>query len=251
MEASIEPMACAVCAGERHGPFAEANGCRLWRCAGCGFVFMHPPPNAARLEAIYGDAYNGATEGYFTKVEAKLRRSRRRVRRLARRFPGGAAGRAFLDVGCNGGFMTEAAREVGFVATGLDPDGPSVEWARRHFPQHRYLNAWLEEADLGEGGFDAIYCSEVIEHAADPNRFVARLALALAPGGLLYLTTPDVDHWRRPRDVTRWDAFNPPAHCVYFNPRNLARLLANHGLRPVWKALSFKPGIKLIVTRAG
>jgi 2-polyprenyl-6-hydroxyphenyl methylase/3-demethylubiquinone-9 3-methyltransferase len=113
------------------------------------------------------------------------------------------------------------------------------------------VHGFLEDADLGGVRFDAAYCSEVIEHAPDPDRFAMALAAALAPGGLLYITTPDIDHWRRPRELARWDAWNPPSHCVYFNPKNLKLLLAKHGLTPVWRAISFKPGIKMIVRMAG
>ncbi len=80
---------------------------------------------------------------------------------------------------------------------------------------------------------------------------MAKLAAVLRPRGVLYLTTPDIDHWHRPRDLARWDAFCPPAHCLYFNPKNLARLLGAHGLTVVWRALSFKPGIKLIARKDG
>jgi 2-polyprenyl-3-methyl-5-hydroxy-6-metoxy-1,4-benzoquinol methylase len=198
---------------------------------------------------MYGDTYAGASESYFRKVPQKLRRSRGRVRQLVRFLPGGAAGRSFLDVGCNGGFMVEAAREAGFAAWGVEPDGAAVAYARRHYPANTYIHGTLEEADLGGHQFDAVYCSEVIEHAADCNRFVAALARATRPGGILYLTTPDIGHWRRPRDVRRWDAFCPPAHCLYFSPGNLAQLLARHGFAVIRRRPAFKPGIKVVARR--
>jgi SAM-dependent methyltransferase len=108
----------------------------------------------------------------------------------------------------------------------------------------------LEEASFDGERFDAIACSEVIEHAPDCNRFTRALADLLVPGGLLYLTTPDIGHWRRPRDLDRWDAFCPPSHCIYFSPGNLSRLLAKHGLTVAWRAWSLKPGIKLIARKA-
>jgi 2-polyprenyl-3-methyl-5-hydroxy-6-metoxy-1,4-benzoquinol methylase len=175
-----------------------------------------------------------------------MRRSRIRMRRIAGYFGSGGGGRAFLDIGANGGFMVEAARQAGFAALGVEPDAPAVAYARRVFPANEYINATLENADLGQRRFAAVYCSEVIEHVADANRFLAILARHMAPGGILYLTTPDIDHWRRPSDLRRWDAFCPPAHCLYFNRRNLAQLLAKHGFRVVYRLWALKPGIKLI-----
>jgi 2-polyprenyl-3-methyl-5-hydroxy-6-metoxy-1,4-benzoquinol methylase len=198
---------------------------------------------------MYDDTYAGATTSYFRKVGAKLARSRGRMRRLARYLPGGAPARRFLDIGCNGGFMVEAARELGFTALGVEPDGPAIAFARQTFPHNSFCHGLFETSDLGPEPFDAIYCSEVIEHAADANRFVARIANILKPGGVLYLTTPDIGHWRRPRDIRQWDAFTPPAHCLYFNPDNLTQLLAKHGLRVIRRRLAFKPGIKLFARK--
>ena len=99
--------------------------------------------------------------------------------------------------------------------------------------------------------FDVAYCSEVIEHVPNANRFVAAIAALMAPGGMLFLTTPDISHWRRPRDLAAWDVFVPPVHCLYFSPANLARLLGKHGLRIVHRRPAFKPGIKVLACKAG
>jgi len=241
-------MACPICASPT-APFAVRDACALVRCQGCGLVYMDPPPSAQMLQSLYADPYAGATTGYFTKIESKLVRNRRRIRRLARML-GTTRGRRLLDVGSNAGTMVEVAREQGFVATGLEPDASAVAWAQQRFPGNRFVQGMLEDASFGGERFDAIYCSEVIEHAPDCNRFTRALADLLAPGGLLYLTTPDIGHWRRPRDLERWDAFCPPSHCIYFSPGNLSRLLAKHGLTVAWRAWSLKPGIKLIARKA-
>ena len=47
----------------------------------------------------------------------------------------------------------------------------------------------------------------------------------------------------------RWDAFCPPAHCLYFNPASLIGLLARHGLELLRRRLAFKPGIKLFLRK--
>jgi 2-polyprenyl-3-methyl-5-hydroxy-6-metoxy-1,4-benzoquinol methylase len=207
---------------------------------------MHPVPPTDLLADIYDDPYKSGTESYFTKVESKLRRSRGRVRRLLKYVPGGANGKAFLDIGCNGGFMTEVAREAGFSATGVDPDANSLAWARDHYPENHYIHGFFGDLPELRDEFDAVYCSEVIEHVPDSRRFVDALAARMKPGGVVYLTTPDISHWRRPRRLENWNAFCPPSHCVYFNPKNLMGLLAEYGIETVWRALSFKPGIKLI-----
>ncbi len=224
---------------------------RLVACPDCGLVYMDPMPAADALQAFYDDLYHGASESYFTKVEKKMRRSRQRMRRLGRHAPGGR----FLDIGCNGGFMVEAAREQGYETVGIDLDPVSVAYAREHYPENSYFQGTVEaflEAGAASGSdlaFDAVYCSEVIEHIPDAAGFVAAVARLMKPGAVLYLTTPDISHWRRPRRLEAWDGFTPPAHCVFFNPGNLRRLLAAHGLQVFRRFLAWKPGIKLLARK--
>jgi 2-polyprenyl-3-methyl-5-hydroxy-6-metoxy-1,4-benzoquinol methylase len=237
--------ACAVCGGRDRAPFWQGNGMTLLRCAGCGLVALDPPPAPETVAALYSDTYRDATTGYFAKVDEKMRRSRLRMRIIARRMPGGR----FLDVGCNGGFMVEAAREAGFEAWGVEIDPVSVAYAGSHYPLNRYFEGTIEDFAADAPRFDAVYCSEVIEHVPDVNDFVAAIAKVLRKGGVLYITTPDISHWRVPHRIETWDAFCPPSHCVYFSPANLARLLANHGLEVFRKSPALKPGIKFMARR--
>jgi SAM-dependent methyltransferase len=236
---------CAVCGGRDRAPFWQGNGMTLLRCQGCELVALEPPPAPETVAALYSDTYRDATTGYFAKVDEKMRRSRLRMRIIARHMPGGR----FLDVGCNGGFMVEAAREAGFAAWGVEIDPVSVAYARSRYPLNRYFEGTIEDFAPSAPQFDAVYCSEVIEHVPDVNAFVAAIAKLMRGGGVLYITTPDISHWRVPRRIEDWDAFCPPSHCVYFSPANLARLLANHGIEVFRKSPAFKPGIKFLARR--
>jgi len=91
-----------------------------------------------------------------------------------------------------------------------------------------------------------IYSSEVIEHVPEVQRFVATTARLLKPGGYYFVTTPDITHWRRPRNLVDWDGFCPPSHCIYFNPKSLRGLLERHGLKVIRTRFPLKPGIKML-----
>ncbi|MGE0259766.1 MAG: class I SAM-dependent methyltransferase [Alphaproteobacteria bacterium] len=235
---------CPVCLAARTSSLTRANGLNVLGCRGCGTIFVHPLPSPAETRALYADAFAGATAGYFAKVETKMRRSRNRVRALRRLAPRGGR---FLDVGCSGGFMVEAAREAGFAATGIDLEPPAIGYAREHFPQSAYFCGTIEEfSATSPDPFDVVYCSEVIEHVPDVRSFVGTIASLLRPGGVLYITTPNLTHWSQPRDLHRRSGFGPPAHCVYFTPRSLIGLLDGAGFDLVRRRLAFKPGIKLI-----
>jgi len=249
---TVSCPSCPACAAAERKPYYRHGEWELFSCTGCGLIYLDPMPGPQMLRTLYHDAYDNAQRSYFSKREAKLRRCRGRMRHITRRL-GGKTGN-FLDIGCNGGFMAEAARIYGFHAWGVEPDGVSVEYARRHFPRNQYFHGRLEDFTPEDSAgapiaFDIAYCSEVIEHVPQPVAFLRHIFHLLAPGGLLYLTTPDISHWRRPRLLERWDAFCPPAHCLYFSPQSLLNLVTNCGFEVYQRRIAWKPGVKLIVRR--
>jgi 2-polyprenyl-3-methyl-5-hydroxy-6-metoxy-1,4-benzoquinol methylase len=246
---------CPACGGADRRMRHQSVAFTIWQCQNCDLGYCDPLPDQAQLERAYTDAYKGATTGYFSKVDRKLARSRGRMAQLAKMVSKkqGQTGR-FLDIGCNGGFMVQAAIEKGFEAYGLDPDPVSIAFAREHYPNGRFTHAFAESYRDHNGldpnmRFDAIYCSEVIEHAPDPNRFAASLADLAAPGAIVYLTTPDAGHFFVPADFSKWDAYCPPDHCLYFTRTSLSRLLSAHGFDIIGFRWAIKPGIKLFARR--
>ena len=242
--------ACQVCSSADHDRLITQDRWTFFRCGGCGFVFMHPMLSAAEIAALYSNPESGLTASYFRKRQSKIRRARIRMRQFARRIEGGPVGRTFLDIGCSGGFTTEAARERGFAAHGIDLDAVAVADAREHYPLNRYFIGGVEEWTPPDGlRFDAVYCSEVLEHVPGADRFIAAIARLLTTGGMLYLTTPDIGHWRRPRDLAAWDVFTPPHHCIFFSEANLRQLLERHGLAVRHRRFAFKPGLKVFAEK--
>ena len=103
------------------------------------------------------------------------------------------AGLTLLDIGCGGGIVAEPLARLGGKVTGIDPAAENVEAAKLHAEKSGlaidYRATTVET--LAETGavFDAVIASEVVEHVADLDFFVARAAAAVKPGGLMIVTT--------------------------------------------------------------
>lgn len=102
-------------------------------------------------------------------------------------------GKAAADVGCGAGLLCEPLVRLGAEVVGIDAAPENIAAARLHAEgQGLAIDYRTGSIDvLGATPFDLITSLEVIEHVEDPAAFVAGLALALAPGGLLILSTPN------------------------------------------------------------
>jgi SAM-dependent methyltransferase len=236
-------MHCPCCPGVERRAVGAKDGFALFECAVCSLLYVDPMPDDETLARFYRHYHK--TAQYTAKLDAKRRRAARRIRRLSRRV----RGNRFLDVGCNAGFAVEAARQAGFDATGIDIDTDAIAQAQTLFPAATFEAISLEALAATGQTWDLVYCSEVIEHLRRPRDFVAALAGVVAPGGLLFLTTPDMGHFTLPRDRLAWDNVRPPEHLLYFNRRSLRRLLGTQGFIDVRIALNFKPTLKVTARR--
>ncbi|HWU04564.1 MAG TPA: bifunctional 2-polyprenyl-6-hydroxyphenol methylase/3-demethylubiquinol 3-O-methyltransferase UbiG [Novosphingobium sp.] len=165
------------------------------------------------------------------------------------------AGRRAIDVGCGAGLLCEPLARMGAAVTGIDAAAENIEAARAHAAGSGLAidYACADVATLGLSGFDLVTSMEVIEHVADKAAFVAALVAALAPDGLMVLSTPNrtaksrlllVEAAERmgmvPRGTHHWDDFITPAE--------LAILLQDAGMQvgqPMGIAWSLGKGLHL------
>ncbi|MEE4450605.1 bifunctional 2-polyprenyl-6-hydroxyphenol methylase/3-demethylubiquinol 3-O-methyltransferase UbiG [Novosphingobium resinovorum] len=103
------------------------------------------------------------------------------------------AGKRALDAGCGAGLLCEPLARMGASVTGVDAAPENIAAASGHAAAMGLAIDYRagELGSLGLSGFDLVCSLEVIEHVADKAAFIASLAAALAPDGLMILSCPN------------------------------------------------------------
>ncbi|MEO1292265.1 MAG: bifunctional 2-polyprenyl-6-hydroxyphenol methylase/3-demethylubiquinol 3-O-methyltransferase UbiG [Pseudomonadota bacterium] len=163
---------------------------------------------------------------------------------FSRPIGGGALqGLRILDVGCGGGLMAEPLARLGAAVTAIDASAENIAIAKQHAVSSGldidYRATTLEDLVVETEPFDLVTCLEVVEHVPDPLEFVGSLAAAVAPDGLLVMSTLNrtAQSWAAAiaaaEYVLRW--LPPGTHQWrrFVPPDDLARMLEAAGLRPL------------------
>lgn len=233
--ADVEPWAVAVDV-EYGATGAEQFGYVL--CPLCDALSIAPLP-ADRLEEIYPSTYYSFASGGDVLAEDRNPITRIKAALDARTARGalahvGSETPHVLDVG--GGTGTVAASVLraagpGARATVVDIDAESVELARaRGFGG---FAGRFEDFDTSER-FHLVAMLNLIEHVPDPAAMLVKARELLAPGGLVWLQTPNFRALdaRLFRDRS-WTGLHCPRHFVIFSAAGLRQALAGAGLEPV------------------
>jgi SAM-dependent methyltransferase len=147
-------------------------------------------------------------------------------------LPAGASSRV-LDVGCGDGRHLRAAAVRGCRTIGVDYDAAELRSARaalREMPVDLIV-ADASRLPFREGAFDAVICTETLEHLPDDAGAVRELSRVLRDGGTLLGAVPshftEMLYWR----LSRGYRTTPGGHVRIYSPNALVSMLSDAGLR--------------------
>lgn len=259
---------CRICGagdlaehGRKRGDFIR-DEFTFHRCGACGFQWVEPFSGFA----IYDDRYyRGEGPDPYVDYESEYRDYRRTHRRhefadmarLAENYLRNQATRGhtdpthsslpaprysaapeplrWLDFGCGAGGFLKFLRERGTVAgRPLELSGHDVGSYADLLQQKDGFRILDLDGIAREPAnrYDVISLIEVVEHLPDPVAALTQVARLLKPGGLLLLTTGNLDSPVARRQGIHYRYCAPEIHVSLFGPRSLAQLYARVGLQP-------------------
>jgi 2-polyprenyl-6-hydroxyphenyl methylase/3-demethylubiquinone-9 3-methyltransferase len=166
-----------------------------------------------------------------------------------------------LDIGCGGGFLTNALAAAGFEVTGIDQSVESLGVARAYDKTGtvRYDEGSAYELPYPAASFDAVCAMDFLEHVDEPARVVAEAARVLKPGGTFFASTFNRNRlsWFIVIKGVEWFVKNTPPNMhvlhLFITPEELAKACTDNGLRVVReRGMRPKPNaafFKMLLTR--
>ena len=89
----------------------------------------------------------------------------------------------------------------------------------------------VADNELPAGAFDMVTQFGYIEHEWQPLDGLRSAYRLLKPGGVTLIKTPNYASWNRRVMGMDWCGYHIPAHCNYFTPETLAKMLRRGGIR--------------------
>ena len=102
-------------------------------------------------------------------------------------------GRRVIDMACGEGYGSEVLARGAAAVVGVDANPDAHEHARlRYTRQNLSFERGMVENHGELGSYDAVVFLQTIEHVQDPTAVLRHFRSLLAPGGVVYVTTPNV-----------------------------------------------------------
>ena len=209
----------------------------LRACHSCGTWVYFPRPAAAQQAAIH-DTADYFEHPYFElrrrAGDAQIRRCKQIMLRLTEAVGVSLRGERVLDVGCDTGlFLSIAAREFGIRPVGVDVGARAVAVAAEQGIEAYHTP--IETAPEHLRDLRAMTAIDLVEHVSDPAAFLRELRKRLAPGGVIYLETPNIrsavykigrilSKFMGGRPAALYERLFPPQHIQYFTRESFQAL---------------------------
>lgn len=207
----------------------------VYLCQECGLTFLDQNSFKFPLdfyEKDYHQTYITHVEPDALNPQAYYEKMKKSTRIWADRFSRLLTGKeTVLDIGCSTGHFMDMVKEKTSKIYGYELNQKEIEFCK-NILKLDVSDKPLEER-FSEGTFDYITMIYVLEHIADPKKFLLSIKKLLKPKGKLVVLVPNMDDALvNFYDIPEFRSFYYCIeHLFYYNRWTIKRLFDNVGLR--------------------
>lgn len=220
---------CPLCGGRSLVPHLSHRWhgllISLVKCQSCELMLQSPRLDSGGLHKYYRTTYRTNRD---PKHQGDLfERGQRRgeyILEFLREHGMDCRGRIIREVGCGYGGILERFRQEGCSVAGCDMDPKGAAFGEK---KKLDIRPGALEVLLDGTKADIVIISHVLEHMADPVRFLQNVKPLLKIDGVVYLEVPGIEN---PRVVKRGYGIQP-GHLCYFSLNTLQQACERAGYR--------------------
>jgi SAM-dependent methyltransferase len=217
-----------ICRHETSEIILAGNGANLYRCVSCSLVYADKKNENAK--DVYANYYSEKTGGRFGfGIEYIVRIFR--FFRACRIFLLHPRSKSILDIGSGRGWTLYYLKKYfGYkTAIGTQLSENAYNFSREKLKLKIY-NQDILGLDFAEK-FEVITLWHVLEHVAEPEKYIQKIHELLATKGAFLVEVPNFDSWSRKLTGKHWLALDWRHHLTFFTPETLAALLVKYDFK--------------------
>lgn len=217
--------------------FSSGEVFPLFDCAHCGFRFTNNFPSEDTIGRYYDSpeyiSHSDSDKGMINRLYHYFRKRmlRKKVDLVAAHASGNPI--RLLDIGCGTGYFLQAAKERGWIVSGIEKDKKARERAT--------IRSGLTVSDengfwkIENSSFDVVTLWHVLEHLENLNETIRKIHEVITPDGIAVLALPNCGSYDAGFYQERWAAYDIPRHLWHFSPKTVEKLVAKYQLEIVKK----------------
>ncbi len=220
---------CPLCDADDYQALFVKNGFPHVKCRKCDFVYVNPILNGEEYAKLYRaeDSWERVLE---TDAQIEMQRLEADYNLdIAELYLEKGADTAICDVGCGPGTLLARARERGYHVMGIEPNRrchPLLE--EKNIP---FIGDFFPLPQPPDRLFDCVFFMSTLEHLPNPREILFEIRKLLKPGGLIYISVPNIDALVTRIMHEKSGVFGGHSHIGFFNNKTLAMLLEKTGFR--------------------
>ena len=201
----------------------------LFRCEACRAVFAAEVASPEELLK----SYQSSDHGKYLLEEKNRRRNFQGLIKAIAKYVAASQPVRLLDVGASTGLFLDTVRQKfpHWVLMGIEASSSAVAAGERRYGLKLH-QGMFEASELEPCSRDCVTMLDFIEHVRTPLEVIISANRCLQPGGILVITTPNIQSWTSLLFRQRWWGFRF-MHTLYFSPLSMRQMLARGGFRVV------------------
>ena len=219
---------CRLCRSPYYHILFIKENYNVAKCDTCGMVFLDFDPDEKFFTDYYSKEFfndKGTKHAYndYEKEAGSLKKSFIRRSDIIKKYKDNGS---LLDLGCATGAFMETASKYWQVA-GVDISEYAISQAKL-----KNLDVFcgeLKDSLYVKQKFDVIPLWDTIEHVSNPKLTIQQADKILNTGGILALTTGDIDSVFSKLCGRFWHLYNIPQHLSFFDKTTVPKLLEDEG----------------------